>query len=138
MEVGAMTGIKGDYTEEYKRNAECTVKKVPKKKETNTVEKVSTEKTKSNTKEKNEKVDGKEKKEPTEKQIKSALEQANQQAKLKNTSCEFSYDEDTKRISITVKDKDTDEVIREIPGEETLEMISKMWELAGIMVDDKI
>lgn len=82
--------------------------------------------------------DKSDKKEPTAKQIKSALEQANQQAKLTKTSCEFAYDDKTNRISITVKDKDTDEVIREIPGEETLKMISKMWELAGILVDEKL
>lgn len=82
--------------------------------------------------------DKSDKQEPSAKQIKSALEQANQQAKLAKTACEFSYDDATNRISITVKDKDTDEVIREIPGEETLKMISKMWELAGILVDEKL
>ncbi|MBQ3599905.1 MAG: flagellar protein FlaG [Lachnospiraceae bacterium] len=78
-----------------------------------------------------------EKKEPTSKQIKSALEQANQKAKMTKTACEFAYDEETRRISITVKDKETDEVIREIPAEETLEMISKIWEFAGLLVDEK-
>lgn len=78
-----------------------------------------------------------EKKEPTSKQIKSALEQANQKAKMTKTACEFAYDEATRRISITVKDKATDEVIREIPAEETLEMISKIWEFAGLLVDEK-
>ena len=53
------------------------------------------------------------------------------------TKCEFSYHEETKRVSIKVIDAETEEVIREIPPEETLEMLSKMWELAGLMVDEK-
>ena len=50
---------------------------------------------------------------------------------------EFSYHEETKRVSIKVIDQDTKEVVKEIPPEETLEMIAKMWELAGILVDEK-
>ncbi len=69
--------------------------------------------------------------------IKSAVEHANQTMRHAKTKCEFSYHEETKRVSIKVIDEETEEVIREIPPEETLEMISKMWELAGLMVDEK-
>jgi flagellar protein FlaG len=34
-------------------------------------------------------------------------------------------------------DRETEEVIREIPPEKTLEMIQKMWELAGFLIDEK-
>jgi len=71
----------------------------------------------------------------TKGQIKSAVNHAN--SKLRKTGCQFSYHEETKRVSITVVDKETNEVIREIPPEETLEMVEKMWELAGILVDEK-
>lgn len=128
-----MLGIKGEYAENYSK-AECTVEKISKKTDQK-AQKVEQKNDYAGIEEKT--AESKKKKEPTEKQIKSALEQANQQAKLKHTACEFTYDEETKRISITVKDKETDEVIREIPGEETLEMISKMWELAGLLVDEK-
>ena len=125
--------ISGNYTEEYGK-AECTVEKV--KRSSVKHENTATVKTKDVT---TDKVSGEnEKKEPTQKQIKAALEQANQKAKMTKTACEFSYDDNTNRISITVRDKETDEIIREIPGEETLEMISKMWELAGILVDEKL
>lgn len=73
----------------------------------------------------------------TEQQIKSAISQANSKMKTHRTRCEFSYHEETKRVSIKVVDKDTQEVIREIPPEETLEMVQKMWELAGILVDER-
>ncbi|MBQ9767663.1 MAG: flagellar protein FlaG [Lachnospiraceae bacterium] len=69
--------------------------------------------------------------------IKSAVDHANQTMRQSKTKCEFSYHEETKRVSIKVIDAETEEVIREIPPEETLEMISKMWELAGLMVDEK-
>lgn len=69
--------------------------------------------------------------------IRSAVEHANQTMRHAKTKCEFSYHEETKRVSIKVIDEETEEVIREIPPEETLEMLSKMWELAGLMVDEK-
>lgn len=74
-------------------------------------------------------------KQPSKKQIASAVNHANKQ--LRKTGCEFSYHEGTKRVSIKIVDKETEEVIREIPPEETLEMVEKMWELAGILVDEK-
>lgn len=54
-----------------------------------------------------------------------------------NTIAEFGYHEATKRITIKIKDKETDEVIKEIPSEKALEMLTKAWELAGIMVDER-
>lgn len=69
--------------------------------------------------------------------IQSAISSANNKMKHTKTKCEFSYHESTKRVSIKVIDKETEEVIREIPPEETLQMIEKMWELAGILVDEK-
>ncbi|MDO4166528.1 MAG: flagellar protein FlaG [Eubacteriales bacterium] len=76
-----------------------------------------------------------EEKEPTVSSIDSAVSSAN--SKLSKTRCEYSYDEATRRVSIKVFDKDSDELIREVPPEKSLEMLQKMWELAGIMVDEK-
>ena len=56
---------------------------------------------------------------------------------MTSTRCEFSYHEETHRVSIKVMDKETDEVIREIPPEKSLEMLQKMWEMAGLLVDEK-
>ena len=74
-------------------------------------------------------------KEVTPGKVKSAVDDLNKQ--IRNTRCSFKYHEETNRISITVIDKDTDEVIKEIPPEKTLDMIAKAWELAGLMVDEK-
>lgn len=69
--------------------------------------------------------------------FKSAITQANNKLKQTRTRCEFSYHEDTNRISIKVVDKETQEVIREIPPEESLEMLEKMWEIAGLLIDER-
>lgn len=69
--------------------------------------------------------------------IKATVKGTNTKLKTTNTRCEFKYHEDTKRISITIRDQETDEVIKEIPPEKSLEMVARMWELAGILVDEK-
>ena len=56
---------------------------------------------------------------------------------MSNTQLKYHIDEETQRISIKIIDKDTDKVIREVPPEETLEAIKKIWEIAGIIVDEK-
>lgn len=69
--------------------------------------------------------------------IESAVKRANNTMRMTKTSCQFQYHEETNRVSIKVIDKDTEEVIREIPSEEALELIQKMWEMAGILVDER-
>lgn len=73
-----------------------------------------------------------------QRKLREAIDRANRETRLKQTACEFSYDERTNRIAIKVKDKDTDEVIREIPAEETLEMLARIKEQAGLMLDEKL
>ncbi|MGN0436011.1 MAG: flagellar protein FlaG [Wujia sp.] len=71
--------------------------------------------------------------------VKSAVDDLNKQIRsnIKHTNLSFKYHEDTNRISITVTDSDTDEVIREIPPEKALDMLAKAWEMAGLLVDEK-
>lgn len=73
-----------------------------------------------------------------EKKIKQAIDEANQRTKFTKKSFEYEVDDKTNRIAITIRDQETDEVIREIPSEETLDMVAKIWELAGIIVDEKM
>ncbi len=54
-----------------------------------------------------------------------------------NTEAVFGIHDETNRVTIKLVDKDTKKVIREIPPEKTLDMIAKVWELAGILVDEK-
>jgi flagellar protein FlaG len=69
--------------------------------------------------------------------LKSAISNANNKLKFKRTKCEFTIYEDINRIAIKVIDRDTEEVIREIPPEETMELVQKLWEFAGLIVDEK-
>ena len=73
----------------------------------------------------------------SEQHIKTEISKANGRLKPHMTRCEFAYHEDTKRVTIKVLDRNTAEVIREIPPEATLEMIQKMWELAGLLIDER-
>lgn len=72
---------------------------------------------------------------PSEATIDDAVKSANR--KMEHTRCEFSYHKQTNRVSIKVINEDTDEVIREIPPEKSLDMLQKLWEMAGILVDEK-
>ena len=56
---------------------------------------------------------------------------------MNNSIAQFGIHEDTNRITIKIVDKDTKEVIKELPPEKTLDMIAKAWELAGLMVDER-
>jgi flagellar protein FlaG len=38
---------------------------------------------------------------------------------------------------VKVINSDTNEIIREIPPEKTLDLVAKMWEMAGIIVDER-
>lgn len=69
--------------------------------------------------------------------VKSAIADINKKILPTHTQCQFKYHEQTRRICITVIDKDTDKVIKEIPPEKTLDMIAKSLELAGLLVDEK-
>ena len=54
-----------------------------------------------------------------------------------NTKAVFGMNEATNRVTIKIVDKDTEEIIKEFPAEKTLDMIARVWEMAGIMVDEK-
>lgn len=72
----------------------------------------------------------------SEETMKQTLSDINK--KLSNTECVFGVHEATNRVTIQIVDKNTKEVIKEIPPEKTLDMIAKVWELAGILVDEKL
>jgi flagellar protein FlaG len=73
--------------------------------------------------------------EASESSIKKAVDDINKS----KTGAEaiFGYHEGTNRVTIKIVDKDTKEVKKEYPAEKTLDMIQKVWEMAGIMVDEK-
>ena len=72
---------------------------------------------------------------PSQESIKRAVENINKN--LKNSEAVFGIHEKTNRVTIKIVDKETKEVIKELPPEKTLDMIAKAWELAGLLVDEK-
>ena len=71
-------------------------------------------------------------------QLKKAIAEMNKRINNSNEEAVFGVHEDTNRIMIKIMDKDTKEVIKEFPPEKTLDMIAKIWEMAGILVDEKL
>ena len=67
--------------------------------------------------------------------IKNAVDKLNKN--MFNSEAVFGIHEGTNRVTIKIVDKDTKKVIKELPPEKTLDMIAKMWEMAGILVDEK-
>lgn len=67
--------------------------------------------------------------------IKKAVEQLNKS--MPHSEAVFGIHDETNRVMIKIVDKETKEVIKEFPPEETLDMIAKVWELAGIMIDER-
>lgn len=73
----------------------------------------------------------------SEEQFIKAIERAIKSVEGAATSLEFSVHKETKQILVKVLNKETGELIREIPPEKNLDLIAKIWEMAGIIVDEK-
>ena len=129
--IGASSGI--SYTDVVKQTAGRDIKAVQDT-ATRAVEKTTIP---VNSEEKNIEAEPGREEENVSRRMKNAIDKVNDKMRPTKTKCEFSYHEQTKRVSIRVIDEETDEVIREIPPEETLEMLTKMWELAGLLVDER-
>ena len=69
-------------------------------------------------------------------QIKKAVDEINK--KMHNSEAIFGIHEATNRVMIKIVDKDSKEILKEYPPEKTLDMIAKVWEVAGLLVDEKL
>jgi len=72
-----------------------------------------------------------------EKVLIDAIERANKSLAGTNRKFEVSVHEKTNDIMVKVINTESNEVIREIPPEKILDLIAKLWELAGIIVDER-
>lgn len=70
------------------------------------------------------------------KEIRKAVDEINKKAV--NSEAIFGIHEKTNRVMIKIIDKDSKKVLKEYPPEKTLDMIAKVWEMAGLMVDEKM
>ena len=74
----------------------------------------------------------------TPEHLKKMIVEMNRKISNSNEEAVFGVHEKTNRIMIKILDKDTKEVIKEFPPEKTLDMIASIWEMAGILVDEKL
>ncbi len=73
----------------------------------------------------------------SERVVIEAIQKANKAISGGNRRFEFSIHEKTNEIVVKVFDTDSNELIREIPNEKVLDMVAKMCEMAGILVDER-
>ncbi|MBH5320624.1 flagellar protein FlaG [Paenibacillus sp. GSMTC-2017] len=73
----------------------------------------------------------------SEEQLVKAIDRAIKAMQGTQTSLEFTIHEQTKMIAVKVLNRESGEVIREIPPEKTLDFVAKLWEMAGILIDEK-
>ena len=69
-------------------------------------------------------------------QIRKAVDEINKKAH--NSEAVFGIHDATNRVTIKIVDKDTKKVLKEYPPEKTLDMIAKVWEMAGLLVYKKL
>ena len=121
---------------EFAKNLEPTTTyntkvEAPKKKE---IEKVEVESKPKKEKEREGKVKADERV-----KVDEAVEKINKQLKAANTKIQFKIHEsdhsDINKVSIKIVDETNEEVIREIPSEEAIELSEKMHEVMGVLFD---
>lgn len=71
-------------------------------------------------------------------QLKAQAESMNRMLEVNYTNLKFNIHEDLNRVYVQVLERDTEEVIREVPPEKFLDMVAAMMEQIGILVDEKV
>ena len=71
-------------------------------------------------------------------QLKEAVKATNDFVSLVNNSVEFSMDDDTGVTVVKVVDKETKEVVRQIPSEEMLAIAKALDTVQGLLVRQKV
>lgn len=74
----------------------------------------------------------------SEKTILDCIQKANRAMEdFAHTALRYSVHDKTNTIVVKVINKDTNEVIKEIPPEKMLDMVANLMELSGIIVDER-
>lgn len=73
----------------------------------------------------------------SDEQLIRAIDRAIKAAQGAETVLDFSVHKQTKEIMVKVLEKETGKVVREIPPEKMLDFVAKLWEMAGIMIDER-
>lgn len=70
--------------------------------------------------------------------IDDAVEILNEALSRKNTSAQIRRDEELNRFLVTIKDKESGEIVREVPPEALLKFARNLEELKGILFDETL
>lgn len=70
--------------------------------------------------------------------LEKAIEQINEFMKSGDRSLNFSVDNSTEEVVVRVIDSSTDEVIRQIPTEESLKFAEYLEGMVGLLFDEKV
>ena len=68
--------------------------------------------------------------------VKRMAEMMNESARWAHKRLRFRVHEDTERLMVQVIDAETDEVIREIPPSEVLDLVARIHEMIGLFIDE--
>ena len=103
----------------------------------------SSEKIKSNNKKNNRQATSlQEKKEynqkELEKEVKESVKDVNEIVDQVKEGLSFQIHEDTEELMVQVIDVNTNEVIKELPPEEMLDLKARIHEMVGILIDEKV
>ncbi|MDD3706353.1 MAG: flagellar protein FlaG [Clostridiaceae bacterium] len=69
--------------------------------------------------------------------LENSIKQANKSLEQFNRMIERTIHEKTHTIMYVLKDSVTNEIIKEFPPKKIQDMIAKMWEMAGILIDER-
>ncbi|MBP1931509.1 flagellar protein FlaG [Ammoniphilus resinae] len=78
------------------------------------------------------------KKNPSEKEVKKAVDGLNRMFELSNTHIKFNYHEKLGEYYVQVIDDQENEVIREIPSKKILDLVAHIRESIGILIDTRV
>lgn len=67
-----------------------------------------------------------------------AVENANQRVRGMKTTAKFKYDDEIGRVTITIQDADSKEIIKEIPAEEMRKVIEHLHTMRGLLMDEGV
>lgn len=76
--------------------------------------------------------------EETRVKVQEAVEKMNKMLEVNQSTSKFRYHEGLDRYYVTVVNRDTDEVVKEIPPKKLLDAFYEMQKLFGMIVDEKI
>ena len=74
----------------------------------------------------------------TEEQIEEGVETLNESVQALHKNLKFQIHEESERMQVQVVDVIEDEILKELPPEEVLDMLGRIQEMVGIIIDEKV